>query len=91
MLSGMRVHPPSGPPPLRRRRVPLEPRVVRHTNSRRYSSTKHKGVQHVGVWKYNGYTGSLAGPSRGPAVGTKGVKRERWRPAKAPAGPADRH
>jgi hypothetical protein len=38
-----------------------------------------------------GYTGSLAGPTRGLAVGTKEVKRERWRPAKAPAGPAGRH
>jgi hypothetical protein len=28
------------------------------------------GGQHVGVWKYNGFTGSLAGPARGPAVGT---------------------
>jgi hypothetical protein len=45
----------------------------------------------VGVWKYNGYTGSLAGPARGLVVGTKGVKRERWRPAKAQASPADRH
>jgi hypothetical protein len=36
--------------------------------------------------KYNGYTGSLAGPTRGPALGTKAVKRERRRPAKAPAG-----
>jgi hypothetical protein len=39
----------------------------------------------------NGYTGSLAGPARGPTMGTKIVKRERWRPAKALAGPADRH
>jgi hypothetical protein len=38
-----------------------------------------------------GYTGSLAVPARGPAAGTKEVKRERWRPAKTPAGPADRH
>jgi hypothetical protein len=38
-----------------------------------------------------GYTGNLAGPARGPAVGTKEVRIERWRPAKAPAGPADRH
>jgi hypothetical protein len=38
-----------------------------------------------------GYTGCLAGPARGPAMGTKEVKGERWRPAKAPARPADRH
>jgi hypothetical protein len=30
---------------------------------------------HVGVWKYNGYTGSLAGPARGPAVGAKGSEK----------------
>jgi hypothetical protein len=32
-----------------------------------------------------GYTGSLAGLARGPAMGTKGVRRERWRSA-GPAG-----
>jgi hypothetical protein len=42
-------------------------------------------------WKYNGYTGNRAGPARGPTLGTKEVKRERWRPAKALAWPADRH
>jgi hypothetical protein len=32
-----------------------------------------------------------AGPTRGPAVVTREVRRERWRLAKAPAGPADYH
>jgi hypothetical protein len=32
-----------------------------------------------------------AGPTRGPAVVTKEVRGVRWRPAKAPAMPADRH
>jgi hypothetical protein len=31
------------------------------------------------------------GPTWGPSVATREVRRERWRPAKAPAGPADRH
>jgi hypothetical protein len=31
----------------------------------------------VGVWKYNGYTGSRVGPARGLVVGTEEVKRER--------------
>jgi hypothetical protein len=33
----------------------------------------------------------LSGPTRGAAVGTREVRRERWRPGKAPAGPADCH
>jgi hypothetical protein len=42
-------------------------------------------------WKYNDYTCSRAGPARGQAMGTMEVKRQTWRPAKAPAGPVDRH
>jgi hypothetical protein len=32
-----------------------------------------------------------AGPTRGPGLVPREVRKERWRPAKAPAGPADRH
>jgi hypothetical protein len=67
----------------------LAEHIGRHFESGRRTTPISTMPVFVGIG--NGYLhAGRAGPTRGPVVATREVRRERWQPAKAPSGPADR-